>query len=136
MIRLLLVEDDLLVGQGLYMALKQAPGVTIVGEAHTIAEALRLAQALSPQVVLMDLSLPLMEDITATATLHAAAPHSAVVFLSLQDDLTRRAQALAAGAYAFVGKQEGVKALLAAIYKAGSQECQFHPHPAWCGNTE
>lgn len=124
MIRLLLVEDEPLVCQGLRMWLKQMPGVTVVGEASTDAEALRLAQALSPDVILMDLSLPPTDGITTTATLRSAVPKSAVVFLSLYDDVTRRAQAVAAGARAFVGKQEGVKSLRAAIYEAGKQECQ------------
>ena len=67
----------------------------------------------------MDLSVPPMEGIAATAALRAAVPQSAVVLLSLHDDATRRAQARAAGAYAFVGKQEELRVLLTAIYEAG-----------------
>jgi DNA-binding NarL/FixJ family response regulator len=98
-------------------------------------EALVFARALSPQVVLMDLSLTQMVGITASAVLHEAIAQSAVVFRSLQDDLTRRAQTLAAGACSFVGKQEEVNALFAAIYMAGSQGHQSHRDPARRSDT-
>lgn len=122
MIRLLLVEDEPLISQGLRMWLRQVSEVMVVGEAATSAEALLLARALSPDVVLMDLSQAPMQGIAATTALRAAVPQSAIVVLGLRDDAARRAQAHAAGAYAFVGKQEGVKALLRAIREAGKQE--------------
>ena len=119
MIRLLLVEDEPLVCQGLRMWLGQVRGVLVVGEAHSEVEALQLARQLAPDVVLLDLSLPPNQGIAATAALRAALPQAAIVFLSLHDDASRRAEARAAGAYAFVGKQEGLTALLAAIHEAG-----------------
>jgi DNA-binding NarL/FixJ family response regulator len=119
MIRLLLVEDEPLVCQGLRMWLSQVRGVMVVGEAHSEVEALQLAPQLAPDVVLLDLSLPSNQGIAATAALRAALPQVAVVFLSLHDDAPRRAEARAAGAYAFVGKQEGLPALLSAIHEAG-----------------
>lgn len=122
MIRLLLVEDEPLVSQGLRMWLKQASEVMVVGEATMAAEALLLARTLSPDVVLLDLSLVPMDGIATTTALRAAVPQSAIVVLSLHDDATRRAQAHAAGAYAFVGKQEGVMVLLKAIHDAGKLE--------------
>ena len=93
--------------------------VSVVGETETAAEALVLAHELAPDVVLLDLAVPAVEAAAATAAIRAAAPESAVVLLSLHDDDTGRRDALAAGAYAFVGKQEGVAALLQAIHDAG-----------------
>jgi DNA-binding NarL/FixJ family response regulator len=119
MIRLLLVEDEPLVCQGLRMWLGQVREVMLVGEAHSDVEALQLARQLAPDVVLLDLSLPPTQGIAATAALRATVPQAAVVFLSLHDDAPRRAKARAAGAYAFVGKEEGLSALLAAIHEAG-----------------
>lgn len=121
MITLLLVDDDPLVRFGLRTWLEQVPDVTVVGETSTSAEAMLLARTLRPDVVLLDISQPPMAAITATASLRTMLPHSAVVLLSHSDDTFMRTQAAAAGAAAFVGKQEGVRVLLAAIQKAGSQ---------------
>ena len=119
MITLLLVEDELLVRHGLRMWLEREANVAVVGEASDGAEAITLAQALLPDVVLMDISMPTMDGIAATDALRVVVPHSAVVLLSLYDDATTRARAYAAGAVAFVGKQEGVRALQAAIQQVG-----------------
>jgi DNA-binding NarL/FixJ family response regulator len=121
MITLLLVDDEPLVRYGLRTWLEREADITVVGEANDGTEAIKLAQALQPDVVLMDIALPTMDGITAAAALRAAVPHSAVVFLSLYDDAATRARADAAGAVAFVGKQEGVRALRSAIRKAGRQ---------------
>jgi DNA-binding NarL/FixJ family response regulator len=120
MIRLLLIEHEPLLGRGLSMWLRQASSeVRVVGEAETPADALVLVRELSPDVVLLDLALSSRDTASATAALRAAAPDSAVVLLSLHDDAIRRREALAAGAFAFVGQQEGVGALLRAIQAAG-----------------
>lgn len=121
MITLLLVDDEPLVRQGLQMWLERAADITVIGEASNGAEAIALAQALHPDVVLMDISMPTTDGIVATAALRASVPHSAVVLLSLHDDATMRTRAHAAGAVTLVGKQEGVQVLLAAIREAGGQ---------------
>lgn len=121
MITLLLVEDELLVRQGLRMGLDRTLDLTVVGEASNDAEAMTLAQTLHPQVVLVDLSTSPTGGITATAAIRRAVPESAVVLLSRHDDSTTRSRAQAAGAFMLVGKQEGFKALLAAIHGAGRQ---------------
>jgi len=100
------------------MWLEREADITVVGEASDGAEAITLAQALQPDVVLMDVSMPIMDGIAATDALRVAVPHSAVVLLSLYDDAAIRARAYAAGAVAFVGKQEGVRALKVAIRQA------------------
>lgn len=121
MITLLLVNDDPLLRQGLRRWLERAPDISVVGEASTGTEAITLAHTLQPDVVLVDLSMPTTDGIATTTGLRASAPHSAVVLLSLYDDPTLRARAHAAGTVRVVGKQEGVKALLAAIQEAGRQ---------------
>lgn len=122
MITLLLVDDDPMVRQGLRMLLAREATITVVGEATDGAQAITLAQALQPNVVLMDLSMPTMDGMKATAALRAAVPDTAVVLLSLYDEEIMRVRASTAGAVAFIGKQEGVRALLAAIRQAGRQE--------------
>ena len=123
MITLLLVDDEPLVRHGLRMWLERVTDITVIEEASNGAEAVALAQALHPDVVLMDISMPAADGIAATAALRASVPHCAVVLLSLHDDATTRARAQAAGAVTLVGKQEGVKPLLAAIREAGGRGC-------------
>lgn len=119
-ITMLVVDDEPLIRQGLRVWLERAGHITVIGEANNGAEAVALAQTLHPDVVLMDISMPATDGLAATASLRAAVPHCAVVLLSLYDDATLRAQALAAGAATLVGKQEGVESLLVAIREAAA----------------
>ncbi len=121
MITLLLVDDEPLIRYGLRVWLERVTDITVIEEASNGAEAVALAQALHPDVVLMDISMPAADGIAATAALRASVPHCAVVLLSLHDDATTRARAQVAGAATLVGKQEGVKALLTAIREAAGQ---------------
>ncbi len=121
MITVLLVNDEAIVREGLRMRLALEQDITIAGEASTGAEALEQVQRLQPDIVLMDLALPDMDGIAAIAALRAAHAAGAVVILSLQDDVTIRARAQAAGAAAFVGKHEGVKIVLTVIRHVGQR---------------
>jgi DNA-binding NarL/FixJ family response regulator len=125
MITVLLVDDQSIVRQGLRMQLALEPDLKVIGEAENGEEALELAKRMHPNVILMDIELQLMDGITATARLRAATSESAVVILSLYDDARTREKALAAGAVAFVSKQEPSEALLAAIRQAAA-------HPTGC----
>ena len=121
MIRLLLVDDQPAVRRGLGMRLHMEPDIQIVGEASTGTEALSKVQALSPDVVLMDVEMPEMDGIEATTSLCMANPQSAVVILSIHDDALTRRRAQAAGAVAFVEKRGATDTLLAAIRQAARQ---------------
>ena len=121
MITLLLVDDEPFILYGLRKWLERVADIMVVGEASNGAEAIALEQALHPDVVLMDISMPTIDGIAATEALCVLVPRSVVVLHSLYDDVTMRARAHAAGAATLVGKQEGVKALLAAIREAGGQ---------------
>lgn len=121
MIKLLLVDDQPTVRQGLRMRLTLEPDLTVVGEASTAEEALALVQSLAPDIVLMDVEMPGMDGIAATAAVSASARQSAVVILSIHDDALTRARAQAAGAVAFVEKRGRTEELLAAIRQAAQQ---------------
>src|ERR1700740_2519358 len=97
MIRLLLVDDQPAVRRGLGMRLHMEPDIEVVGEASTGREALSMAQTLSPDVVLMDVEMPDMDGIEATAALRMAVSQSAVVILSIHDDEHTRQGAQVAG---------------------------------------
>ncbi len=120
MIRLLLVDDQPVVRQGLRMRLTLEPDITVVGEASTGGEAIALVQQLCPDVVLMDIEMPGMDGIAATSAMRATAPQSAVV-ISMHDDAATRARARTVGAAAFVEKRGTSKALLAAVRQAAQQ---------------
>jgi two-component system response regulator DesR len=121
MIRVLLVDDQAVVRRALRTRLHLEPDLEVIGEAATGREALALAQTLRPDVVLMDLAMPVMDGIAATAALGRALPRSAVVILSIYDDAGTREQAAAAGAVAFVEKRGATDALLPAIRLAAAQ---------------
>lgn len=127
MITLLLVDEEPLVREVLRMWLEHVEDIRVIGEAASGDEALALAQALQPDVVLIDMATPTADGLTATAALRASVPQCAVVLLSLYDDATMRSQAWAAGAASLVGKQEGVIPLLAAIRRAPQQAEQRTP---------
>ena len=118
MIRLLLVDDQPAVRRGLGIRLHLEPDIQIVGEASTGREALSMAREIKPDVVLMDVEMPEMDGIEATAALRMAALQSAVVILSIHDDAQTRRRAQAAGAVAFVEKRGATDSLLAAIRQA------------------
>jgi DNA-binding NarL/FixJ family response regulator len=118
MIRVLLVDDQPAVRQGLQMRLALEPDVWVIGEASDGATALELAAIHQPDVVVMDIEMPVMDGLSATTILRKTVPHSMVVILSLYDDDITRRRALEAGARAFVAKSEAEGALLAAIRAA------------------
>ena len=121
MIRVLLVDDQPAVRRGLGIRLQLEPDIQIVGEASTGREALSKVQALSPDVVLMDIEMPEMNGIEATAALRATASTSAVVMLSIHDNPQTRGRARTAGAVAFVEKSGATETLLSVIRQAAGK---------------
>ena len=119
-ISIVLVDDQATVRRGLRMRLTIEADVEVVGEAGSGEAALRLVRSLNPDVVLMDVEMPGMDGIDATAALRAAAPQVAVVVLSLYDDARTRARAREAGAAAFVAKHQAKTTLLATIRRVVS----------------
>src|SRR5437763_557194 len=83
MIRVLLVDDQAVVRRALRVRFHLEPDLEVVGVASTGSETLTLAQTLTPDVVLMDVEMPGMDGIEATAALRRVVPHAAVVILSI-----------------------------------------------------
>ena len=121
MIRLLLVDDQPAVLRGLRARFYLEPDLQMVGEANTGREGLTLAQTLLPDVVVMDIEMPGMDGIEATAALHTFVPQSAVVILSIHTDRQTHVRAQEAGAVAFVEKRGTSDTLLVAIRQAAKQ---------------
>ena len=114
-IRLLVVDDEARVRQGLRMRLALEPDLEVVGEAADSETALHLALLLRPDVVVIDLLMPGMDGLQAIRLLRTTLPASRVLAFSIRDELSTRRETAAAGAAAFVAKQDGPEHLLAAI---------------------
>jgi two-component system response regulator DesR len=115
MIKVLLVDDQPTVLQGLRMRLGLEPDLVVVGEAQDGQAAIDLVSARAPDVIVLDLEMPGMDGIATAQALRTVAPEREVIILSIHSDAAARRRALAAGAVAFVEKNAGVEALLAAI---------------------
>ncbi len=121
-IKLLLVDDETRVRAGLRMRLELEPDLAIAGEAGNGVEALKLVQDIHPNVVVMDVEMPTMNGLTATRGLQILTPFVPVIMLSIHDDDQTRIRAKAAGAAAFVGKQEGVELLIDTIRQVARRD--------------
>jgi two-component system, NarL family, response regulator LiaR len=129
-IRLLLVDDHGVVRQGLRLFLKYDPELEVVGEAAGGVEALRLARALKPDVVLMDLLMPIMDGITATAAIRRELPDTEVLALTSVLEDASVVGAVRAGAIGYLLKDTQAEALCQAIKAAAAGQVQLTPKAA------
>lgn len=114
-IKLLIADDQEIVRRGLLMSLSLEEDFWIVGSAENGREALTLADTLAPDVIVMDVEMPLLDGIAATEILKTAHPDLAVVILSLHDAEELKARARQAGAFAFISKHAPLEVLIKAI---------------------
>ncbi|AZM54993.1 DNA-binding response regulator [Streptomyces sp. WAC 01529] len=128
-IKVLVVDDQFLIRAGLVGLLRAAPGIEVVGEAGDGDEAVELAARTRPDVILMDIRMPGMNGITATARILAEAPEPAPRVLVLTTfDLDEYVYgALRAGASGFLLKDSGPERLLAAVAAVGGGDALFAP---------
>lgn len=114
-IRLLLVDDHEIVRAGLRMLFLAEPDMTIVGEAGSGQEALRLVRELKPDVVLMDVAMPGMTGIEATRQIKDASPETAVLALTMYEDEQYFFEMIHAGAAGYIPKRAAPDDLVSAI---------------------
>lgn len=114
-IRIVLVDDQPLIRRGFAAILESEPGFEVVGEAANGAEAVDLVTALAPDVVCMDVQMPVMDGITATRKIQAADLSASVLILTTFDDDEFLFEALHAGASGFLLKTAEAEELIAAI---------------------
>jgi len=126
-VRVMIVDDHAVVREGLRNFLGMLPGIELVAEAASGTEALERAPKAKPQVVLMDLMMPVMDGIEATRRLHEAHPDVKVIVLTSFADDDRVFPALRAGAVAYLLKDVGPKELAEAIVAAARGEVRLHP---------
>ena len=115
MIRVLLVDDHPFVLDGINACLSSEPGIEVVGQANNGLEALELAEALTPDVVLMDVSMPVMNGLEATKELKIRFPDFKVLILSMHENREYILQLIQSGAAGYVLKDVSSAELVKAI---------------------
>ena len=129
-IGILIVDDHAVVRQGLRAYLATRPHLSILGEASSGQEAIRMVGELVPDVVLMDLVMPGMGGVEATREIKRISPRTQVLVLTSYHDDEHIFPALRAGAISYLLKDVEMEALADAIIKAARGEASLHPHVA------
>jgi DNA-binding NarL/FixJ family response regulator len=114
-LKILLVDDHAILREGLRAMIEKDPGMTVVGEAADGAAAIRLADGLLPDLVVMDLTMPVMNGIDATREITRKHPEVKVLALSMENDRFFVVEALKAGANGYLLKESAFAELAEAI---------------------
>jgi DNA-binding NarL/FixJ family response regulator len=130
LIGVLIVDDHAVVRAGLEQLLQTAEDIELRGSAGDGAQALAMVLEREPDVVLMDLSMPGIDGVEATATIRAARPATRVVVLTSFSDRDRILSALDAGAIGYLLKDAEPADLLAGIRAAARDESPLSPKAA------
>ncbi|MFE6835355.1 response regulator [Streptomyces sp. NPDC057705] len=126
-IRVLLADDQPLVRTGLRMVIDSTPGIDVIGEAGTGAQAVALARELAPDIVVMDIRMPAMDGIEATQMITAESPEARVVILTTFDSDTHVHASLRAGASGFLVKDMDLDGFLTAIRVVAAGDALIAP---------
>jgi len=126
-VRVLLVDDHSVVRQGLRMFLRLDPELEIVGEAVNGEEAVKLSRRLQPDVVLMDLLMPVMDGLAATTIIRQEMPDVEIVALTSVLEDSSIAGAIRSGAIGYLLKDTEADELCRAIKAAAAGQVQLSP---------
>jgi DNA-binding NarL/FixJ family response regulator len=126
-ITVLLVEDHVVVRQSLSKLLEAEGRFAVVGEARTGRDAVMLAAGLKPDVIVMDIAMPVLNGLGATQQILAANPAARVLVLSAHSDNVYVERMIAAGAVGFVEKQTSAMVLIHAILEVARGGTYFSP---------
>jgi len=129
-VRVLLVDDQTLFRAGLRTLLSTRPEVEVIGEAENGQDAVRLAAQLRPDVVLMDLKMPVLDGVAATRRLRVQLPTCRIVALTTFEDDELVFEVLRAGAVGYLLKDAPVDRLVDAILAAARGESVLQPSVA------
>jgi len=126
-IRILLADDHTVMRKGLRMLLESQPGFEVVGDAADGRQTVQLAEKLSPDVVVLDIAMPILNGIEAARQISAKLPDTAIIFLSMHSDESYVLKALKCGAKAYLLKDSAEHDLIAAIKAVVEKKAFFSP---------
>jgi len=129
-IRIVIAEDQELVRRGAALLLSMEPDMEVVGQARNGLEAVELAQLLRPDVVLMDLHMPVKGGVAATREITQALPGTQILVLTTLDDDETVFEAVRAGAHAYLLKDADEKELLETVRALKRGESRLTPQIA------
>jgi two-component system response regulator NreC len=126
-LRILLADDHGIVRRGLKSLLESQPGLSVIGEAADGLEALRLCGELSPDLLIIDISMPLMNGIEVASRAQKLEPAPGVIILSMHADESYIMRALAAGARGYLVKDATDEDLIPAVRAVAAGKPFFSP---------
>jgi DNA-binding NarL/FixJ family response regulator len=127
LIKTLLADDHTIVREGLRSLLLADKEIEVVGEAHNGREAVEMAAALRPEVVVMDIAMPVLNGLEATRQILTAQPGTKVLILSAHSDDAYIDRVIAVGAVGFLIKQTSAQILAKAIHEVVAGNAFYSP---------
>ncbi len=126
-IRILLADDHTILREGIRNLLDEEPDMEVIGEAEDGRAAVQLASELKPDVVIMDIAMPLLNGVEATRQIKRECPESEILVLTMHDNEEYIRQVLAAGALGYVLKYAAASELFGAIRSVRRGEAVLSP---------
>jgi two-component system response regulator NreC len=126
-LRILVADDHTILRNGLRLLLERQPDFSVVGEASNGREAIEIAERESPDIVLMDISMPILSGIEAARRITSARPRTAVIILSVHSDEAYILRALKAGARGYLLKDSAESDLVQAVRAVSAGKAYFSP---------
>ena len=126
-LRILLADDHIVMRTGLRALLERQPNLEVVGESENGRETVELAASLAPDVVVMDVGMPILNGIEATKTIVNQRQATAVVILSMHADESYVMRALRAGARGYLLKDSAAADLISALHAVSQHKSFFSP---------
>jgi len=126
-VRIVLADDHTVVRKGLRLLLESVPQFQVVSDAADGRQAVALAEEQRPDVVVMDIAMPILNGIEAARQISAKLPQTAIVFLSMHSDEAYVSKALKAGARAYLLKDSAENDLINAVEAVSEGKSFFSP---------
>jgi len=126
-VRIVLADDHTVVRKGLRLLLESVPQFQVVSDAADGRQAVALAEEQRPDVVVMDIAMPILNGLEAARQISAKLPQTAIVFLSMHSDEAYVSKALKAGARAYLLKDSAENDLINAVEAVSEGKSFFSP---------